>query len=223
MKQRSNELELIDKGNAYYVHEEYTECLYQMGRIGLLLGGDRATMQVITQYAKQPLSILDVGCGGGALADRLAKIFPRVHITGIDTSLEAISYAQRYASDRVVFEHRTNPVLKEPEKSYDIVMATLVCHHLSDEQIIDFLKRAARVARKAVIINDLHRHWLAYISFQVIAPLLFPNRLIKHDGLLSIKRSFVRSELQSLLDCAGLKGTVSWYPLFRWLVKVEPS
>jgi len=224
---RSYELELIDIGDTQYSQDEYTHCLYQLGRIGRLMLSDRLTIQALRRLHEPINSILDVGCGGGSFTERLAQEYPNAKVVGIDISKHAIAYAQRKMSrekSNLSFAVPATPELNEPYKSYDIVTSTLVCHHLDNPTIIDFLQRAAKVARKAIVINDLHRHWLAYAGFSVIAPLFFRNRLIMHDGLLSIKRAFTRDDWRIFLEQAGFKPsqyTIRWGLAFRWIVTID--
>ncbi len=225
MKARSNQLELMDLGPAYYTVEEYKDCLHKLGIIGTLLGGDQATLSAFAQLPSSPLSILDVGCGNGAFACKLARYYPQAHVVGIDIAPEAIALAQQYSSQNphLLFEYRQSPELSEPAKSYDVITATLLCHHLTNEQFIQFLQAANTIARKAIILNDLQRHWLAYMLFWLISP-LFNNRLIRYDGLLSIKRGFTRPELVDILKAAGFasrKYKIEWKWAFRWVITID--
>ena len=101
-------------------------------------------------------------------------------------------------------------------------MATLVCHHMQDATLIDFLKKACSIAKRKVILNDLHRHPLALWGFQALAPLFFRNRLIQHDGPLSVRRAFTREDWKRYLTAAGIspdRYTIRWQWAFRWIVE----
>jgi 2-polyprenyl-3-methyl-5-hydroxy-6-metoxy-1,4-benzoquinol methylase len=232
MKQRSREPELIDLGFKYYSIEEYNQCLYQLGRIGKYLGTDKSMIKLFSKMNQPINSILDVGCGSGAFTRQLAEKFQDTQVVGTDICAEAISYAQNqkeiYQSkknlDNLKFELRFDAELNEPEKSFDIVTSTLVFHHLSNENIITFLKKSKLIARKAIIINDLHRNWLPYMSCKVLMPLFFPNRLVCNDSLLSIKKSFTYDDWKYYLYKAGFNNKdykISWYWPFRWIVEIK--
>lgn len=224
MKKRSNQLEIIDLGPDYYQKEEYYECLRHMCQINNLLGGTRATINSIKNLKIKPVSILDVGCGGGGLTAQIAQTFIDAKVTGIDLSEEAIAYArEQHNLINLEFLKVSTPELMQEDKSYDVVTATLVCHHLSDEQIVNFLKKAVQVARHAVVINDLHRSWFAYFGFKVISYILFRNRLTQADGALSVKRAFTRKELVNSLASAGFDSSqykIAWFPMFRWVLTI---
>jgi 2-polyprenyl-3-methyl-5-hydroxy-6-metoxy-1,4-benzoquinol methylase len=230
MSKRSQTPEWIDLDPPCYTQEEYVDCLIQLERIGRFLGGDRATFWAFNQLKSPPASILDVGCGGGQLAIKLAKRYPAASVKGIDLSAEAIAYAhlqlKKESGLSVEFCVPSTAELNELPKSFDVVTSTLVCHHLSDEQIIEFIKKSVKVAKEAVIINDLHRHLFASYSFFALAPICFPNRLIFHDGLLSIKRAFIRNEWIDYMQASGIPQhawSLSWHPFFRWILIIYPS
>lgn len=227
MKKRSFEPELLDLGPSHYTQREYEDCLRQLGRIGKMLGGDRAALSIFSTLPA-PSSILDVGCGGGQFAITLAKRYPHAQLTGIDISPQAIAFAQNCLKEAQVtnaaFHVLPTPELTYPENSFDSVTATLVCHHLNDEQLIHFLKMAYKTAKNCVVLNDLHRHWIAYAGYFVISRLLFNNRLITHDGLISIKRSFKKREWISFLQAADIpleQCSITWHWPFRWIVCIK--
>lgn len=227
MKKRSYQKEWIDLGAGHYTKEEYNDCLRQLERVGKWLGGDRATLRAFQELPKAPRSILDVGCGGGFLTRKLAERYPEAEVVGIDIDPLAIDYANQHSGPHpknLRFEHRTAKELADPLNCYDVVTTTLVCHHMDDKTLTSFLKKATGVAREALILNDLHRHWLAWGSFALIAPLLFHNRLITHDGLLSIRRAFKKEDWINLLETSGIapeRTSLDWFFPFRWIVKVQ--
>lgn len=224
MKFRSEKKELIDLGSEFYTAQEYDDCLKKLGDVGRFLGGNSAGLSAFNQLKIKPQSILDVGCGGGYFTNILAKKFPQAKVTGIDYSSKAIEHAKKHNSPNLSFHVPTTLELNIPEKSVDIITATLVCHHMNDTELIDFLKRAKTSARKKVIINDLHRHPIAYFFYGLIAPILFRNRLITHDGLISIKRSFTKNEWVSYLKKAGFNKdqyTIKWKFPFRWIITIN--
>lgn len=230
LNSRSQQLEIIDQGSGAYTKEEYNDCLEKLDKVGRWLGGDQATFYALSKLSEKPESILDVGCGGGLFTIRLAKLFPRVKIVGIDLNPQAIEFARnkvsliKNAPPYLRFELRQRPDLNEPSKSFDVVLATLVCHHIPDRELITFIANACRIAKKKVILNDLHRHPLALIFFKLIAPIFFRNRLVLHDGPLSIQRAFKYDEWVSYLEQAGIKKSqyrIRWHWAFRWIVEIN--
>lgn len=227
ISERLIQSEWIDLGPSHYTPKEYEDCLFQLDRVGRFLGGDKATLQAFSRLKQIPQSILDVGCGGGHFTIRLAQRFPSAKVVGIDISQEAIQYAKKAPGSSIVnFHVPSSPTLDYPPESFDVITSTLVCHHLSDAEIVTFLKQAYRTARVAVVINDLHRHPLAILGYSLIAPILFPNRIVYHDGILSIKRSFTYQDWVAYLKAANIplhQCRITWHWAFRWIVYINKA
>ncbi len=225
MRARSTELELIDLPPTAYSKEEYRQFLAEMAKIGKISGGDRAGLKAFKQLKRDPTSILDVGCGSGYFTHQLAQQYKTSEVIGNDTHPQAIAYAQKYfREENLLFQHLEQPELNEKAQSFDVVTATLVCHHLNNNILIDFLKRAQKVSRQAIILNDLHRSWIAWIYFKLRAPFHFKSRLILNDGAISIKRSFKKRDWTKLLTQAGFEKesyTIKWNWPFRWTVTID--
>ncbi len=223
MRKRSYEKEILDLGPEFYSLEEYGDCLKKLNGVGIFLGGDRASWKALGDLS--PKSILDVGCGGGYFTRKLACRYPDADIMGIDLSREAVEHAERiHKKSNLRFIHRISPDISDLKA--DVVIATLVAHHMNDEELVSFLLQAVKSAGKLVVINDLQRHRFAYCLYAVFAPLLFRNRLITHDGLLSIRRSFKREDWMSLMTQTGVpenKWTLKRYFPFRWILKIETA
>ncbi|MCB1113016.1 MAG: methyltransferase domain-containing protein [Chlamydiia bacterium] len=227
---RSNEQEILDLGSAHYSAEEYNNCLKLLERINFFLGGFRASWKALKALNKSPASILEVGCGGGYLCQHLHRWFPYATVQGIDISSEAIDHAQKHLpvdfKKNVFFRIQDDKTIEYPDNSFDVVTTMLVCHHMTDDELVTFLQQSYRVCSQAVVINDLHRHILAYISFSLVAPFAFPNRLIWHDGRLSVRRSFHKRDWLSLLEKAGFQKhqyTLKWNPAFRWTLTIKKT
>lgn len=227
---RSQEKEIIDLGPNHYSREEYEDCLVKLDQIGKWLGGDSATFASLKKMNPYPDSILDVGCGGGLFTIKLASFFSKAKIAGIDLNSLAIQFAKQQLLrihpplKNIEFECTKEEKLQQTSRSYDAVIATLVCHHLSDQEFIDFISSACKIAKKRVIINDLHRHPFAHFLFRIVSPVFFRNRLVQHDGLISIKRAFTYDELVQLLKKAGINPSfyrIKWRWAFRWIIEID--
>jgi len=229
LSKRSHKRELLDLGPPHYTADEYRDCLYHLDKIGRFLGGNRATFKALNKLKHTPESILDVGCGGGLFTLSLAERYLEAKIVGIDISEEAIEIAGenlKKATNVSADVQFLKIYLHEIPEQFDVVTATLVTHHLSDQDLISFLRQACQTAKQAVILNDLHRHFLASLSFNLITPVLFPNRLIKHDGSLSIKRAFTRQDWWRYLAAAGINKKackITWHWAFRWIVTIDTT
>jgi hypothetical protein len=70
-----------------------------------------------------------------------------------------------------------------------------------------------------LLVNDLHRHALAYHSIKLLTALFSRSAMVKFDAPLSVLRGFRKDELQTVLRTAGLENAaVRWKWAFRWQV-----
>lgn len=231
LNKRSCKLEWLDAEDCL-TKEEYKHYVLQLDKVGRFLGGDKANFWAIDQIEKNPRSILDLGCGGGHFTMRLAKRYPQACVKGIDTSQQAIDFANQLLNiqcttlSNVSFEKTLVSQLNDSSKTFDLIISTLVFHHLSDEEIIDTLKKCYSIAKKGIIINDLHRDPLALIGFGILGPLLLPNRRVIYDGLVSIQKGFKRKDWINYLEKARIpleRCSIKWHWPYRWIVMIRTS
>jgi SAM-dependent methyltransferase len=89
-----------------------------------------------------------------------------------------------------------------PDASMDIVSCCLFLHHLEPPQVARYLAEALRVARVAVVINDLERTPVHY-RLAMLNRLIDPSRISRHDGPVSVRRAYTYSELSRMLANTG--------------------
>jgi ubiquinone/menaquinone biosynthesis C-methylase UbiE len=93
---------------------------------------------------KQPLSVLDVGCGHGYLTKRLQEIYPEHRFAGADVVVRPGS-----AIPVAAYNGRRLPFA---DAEFDVVMTVDVLHHADDPK--ELLRECCRVARSFVLIKD---------------------------------------------------------------------
>ncbi len=86
----------------------------------------------------------------------------------------------------------------------DVVICSLLTHHLTDPQIVQFLQWAERTTRCGWFVNDLHRKAVPYHLFRLLARFTNWHPFVKNDGAVSIRRSFVVEDWKRLCVAAGL-------------------
>ena len=78
------------------------------------------------------------------------------------------------------------------------VQVCTFAHHLEPQQLVEFVDGALEVARIAVLVNDLRRNAvhlaLVYLGFP-----LFRSRITRHDGPVSVRRSYTTEEMLEML------------------------
>lgn len=163
--------------------------------------------------AEFPITVLDVGSGGGDLALRLATLADRarvpIRISGCDVSPTAIAFACEQAANarksNVTFH--VCDVLNEPfpDRRYDVVLCSLFLHHFTPDLAVGLLRRMAGAAKQMVLVDDLRRSvlgfWLAWFGCR----LLTRSRVVHIDGPRSVEGAYTAAEAQELARRAGLR------------------
>ena len=223
---RSYTKELLDAAGIPFAH--IAQNMRELDTINHRLGGHRVTLKGFQNILKakrailqNPISVVEIGCGGGdnlrVLQQWANQKNISVHLTGVDINAECIAYAQAQnkgihfiTSDykKVTFENKPH-----------IIFSSLFCHHFRDAEIIEQLQWMHEHTAAGFFINDLHRHPLAYYSIMALTQLFSKSYLVKNDAPLSVRRGFVRQDWQRLLQQASLtQYTLRWQWAFRWLL-----
>lgn len=110
------------------------------------------------------LSVLDIGCGGGLVAECLARL--GANVTGIDASVEAIEVAKAHAKESgLEITYRTTSVedLRDEGAQFQAVLALEIVEHVADVPF--FLKACVDVVepRGAFLLSTLNRTWKAWM------------------------------------------------------------
>lgn len=207
---------------------ELTETLAQLRRINHLLGAAWPTLEGVSRLwhrAGRParLSLLDVGAGSGDVAELLLPWAERRNLDMQLTLLDIHPHTCAVAGQWNRAESRVGVVQGDIYRlgiqQVDIVIASLFLHHIPSRQLSTVLDSLQQAARLGVVVNDLHRHWLAWAFIKAATRLFSGNRLIRHDAPLSVRRGFRTGDLEWLKNEAGLKQlTYYWRPFFRYLI-----
>jgi ubiquinone/menaquinone biosynthesis C-methylase UbiE len=179
---------------------EFAAAYRELAVINRRLGGIRAIERFLP--AAQDLLILDVAAGGCDVSEALLRRFP-CHIVALDLNGRGLHLAK--SALPLIGDALDLPF---PDRSFDIAMASLFFHHLSNEDCVRVLAQMWRIARRRVIINDLHRHAIAYFSIRVLTRLLSRSRMVRHDAPVSVRRSFRPAELMDIARRAGVPARV---------------
>lgn len=225
-KSRSARKELLDAENI--PQQDLYRNLYELERINTLLGGHAVTVSGLTKLALNRTTryrILDIGSGGGDTLKHVAewgrKNGYQFDLTGVDLKNECIQYASNYCKEypEITFIQSDYRNVVKEDVTYDIIITSLFCHHLTNEELQELFDWSTNHAKIAVILNDLHRHPLAYYSIAFLTLLFSKSYLVKNDAKLSVLRGFSRRELQHLLQPFTFE--LRWKWAFRWLVIIR--
>jgi 2-polyprenyl-3-methyl-5-hydroxy-6-metoxy-1,4-benzoquinol methylase len=147
-----------------------------------------------------------------------------VELTGIDANQFMLDYASAKSQKYPEISYRQFDIFSSEFQAqpYDILTCSLFCHHFSDDELVTLLRQWQQQAQVAVVVNDLHRHWLAYYSIKWLTRLLGGSYLVQHDAPLSVARAFRREDWVELLERAGIaRYELRWRWAFRWQVVVH--
>lgn len=177
------------------------------------LGGIRAVARYVPTISN-PL-VLDVAAGACDVGEAVATRVP-CRMVVLDRNERGLRRAVK--SLPVVGDAFELPFRDE---SFDVVMSSLFFHHLSNDECVLMLKDMWRLARCLVLVNDLHRHPVAYWSIRVLTGIFSRSAMVRHDGPLSVRRAFRPRELLDLAKEAGVPARVYRSFPFRLVLVAE--
>jgi ubiquinone/menaquinone biosynthesis C-methylase UbiE len=192
--------------------------LADIERLSAWFGGAALSVRAVRRLlAAAPASlrvpvVVDVGGGRGDLARRLVRAVRRgggrVRVVLVDRDEQSLALAAadgracpdvaRVCADATALPFRDGRV--------DVVMTSLVIHHLSPDGAVACLEGMRRAARLGVVVNDLLRTRLSWLLVVFATRLLACHPVARHDGPLSVRRAYAPDELRALCEKAGWRG-----------------
>ncbi|MFO8099011.1 MAG: methyltransferase domain-containing protein [Salinibacter sp.] len=224
--------------DASVAEDHLREALQNLQWINRWLGGYRASYDQMAPLldARASLRVLDVGTGGGDYLPEFVRWGQAaqcsVTAVGVDLNPVTAGYGRAWLDatlppafrDRARIDIGDALALPYPDNAFDVGHAALFLHHLYDESARLLLQELDRVSRLGILINDLHRHPLAFAGIWTLARLLQFSPMVQHDGPLSVRRGFHRADLQALASRARLSSPrIRWHWAFRWTLSSLPS
>jgi hypothetical protein len=196
---------------------EIAQSLRDLERINLWFGGTGTSLQLLRRIAQTSkrgsLSLLEVGAGNGyvpmRVSGRLAGEGVDVRVTLLD---RVASHLPKSGVDVVVGDALELPFRDE---AFDVVSCNLLAHHFDGERLERFATEALRVARVAVLINDLIRSRLHLALCYAGLP-LFRSRLTWHDAPASVRQAYTVDEMRGAMSrVAARRVDISRHYLYR--------
>lgn len=208
LRQRSLEEEQMDAADL--PDADYAALLADLSQVNALTLAARPTLGFLSRAVKgqRRLKLLDVGFGHGDMLRRIARWAARrgiaAELVGIDLNTRSALVARDATDPALRIDYRAGDYADLAGQGWDVVISSLVAHHMTRPQLIAFLRFMEAEARAGWFINDLHRHALAHFGFPLLARMLRWHRIVREDGTLSIARSYRPAEWPPLLAEAGI-------------------
>ena len=173
---------------------------------------------------KPSFRLLDVGFGDGDMLRRIAHWAAvrglAAELVGVDLNPRSAAVAEAATPPDVPIAYRTGDYADLADEGWDCVISSLVAHHMTQDQLIAFLRFMDREAIRGWFVNDLHRHAFAYLGYPLLARLMRWHPIVRHDGQMSIARSYRACEWPPLLEEADITGArIHRYFPFRLCVE----
>jgi ubiquinone/menaquinone biosynthesis C-methylase UbiE len=194
--------------------------LEDVHRINAWFGGYWLTHRFLRRLgadgATAPALVIDVGGASGHFARwLLARSTGDVRVVVVDRELLALPAPGLLCvcADAAALPFR--------DGAADAVTTALTLHHLEPDLAVRALGEMRAVARRGVIVNDLLRTRLTLALAWLVTRLFTRHRFARHDGPLSVRRSYAPAEVVVLAEKAGIaRVAIHRYPWLGRLVAV---
>ncbi|HLU24147.1 MAG TPA: methyltransferase domain-containing protein [Longimicrobiales bacterium] len=197
------------------VHDprELETSLDHLAGVNRWLGGRRIVIRHLAPLCApdRPTYLLDVGTGSADVPRAIVR-WAREHgrpvrVVATDVHPQIVEIARhRTAADPEITVKRADARrLPFCDGAFDVAILSLTLHHFDDVDQLCVLRELRRVARRAVLVNELERNWSNYLGARLLAATLWRrDRITRHDGPLSVLRAFTSDELLDRARRAGL-------------------
>jgi len=162
-------------------------------------------MEYITnQVTLEDMEILDIGCGGGILAEELSK--KGANVTGIDASEKTIEIAKQHSQEnnlKINYECSTlENHLKKSKKKYDSIICFELIEHVPDQlKLINDISKVSKKGSK-LFLSTINRNIISFLFAKVIAEYVLK---IVPQGTHQYEKFIKPSELNKILEKSNYK------------------
>lgn len=219
--QRASESELMDADDLSPA--VYAALIADLARVNTITLARPPTLRWLGKATRNvdSFSVVDVGFGHGDMLRAIAHWARRngktARLVGIDLNPRSAPVAHAATPAGLAIDYRTGDAVTL-DFTPDYIISSLVAHHMTDTELTGYLRWMEATAARGWFINDLHRSRIAWMGFRLLALVLRWHPIVRHDGALSVRRAFVRSDWDQLLMAAGLTQAtqIDWHMPFRW-------
>ena len=187
----------------------YERVLHDLARVNRVTFTARPTLAFLERAVGEArrFRLLDVGFGDGDVLRVVARWARRrgisAELVGVDLNEKSVKAARDATPPDLAIAYRAGDYADQAGP-FDFVVSSQVTHHMTDPQLLAFLRYMEAEARLGWLVCDLHRLAFSYWGFPLLARLLMVHRIVREDGRLSIARSFRKAEWEDYLTQAGI-------------------
>jgi 2-polyprenyl-3-methyl-5-hydroxy-6-metoxy-1,4-benzoquinol methylase len=233
LSQRSTQPELMDTEPLSFA--AFHDYLCDLTLINICTLAYRPTLKWLRRALaagkpRQSVSVIDIGSGSGDMLRRICKWAGKrkiqTELIGVDLNPWSKQSAELTARGMPIRFETSNIFDFHPDRRADFIISSLFTHHLTDEEVISFIRWMDVHAIHGWFINDLHRHPVPYFFIKVFTRFFGFNRLVQNDAPLSVARAFVLADWRRLLTTAGIpmeRIRITWFFPFRYGVACRAS
>lgn len=215
----------------------YRQAATDLAKINGITRGYSATLDFLNRVMTgrrsgyEPLHVVDVGCAQGDGLRTIHRWASRrslpLKLTGVDIN----PYAARLARECDRAEHVSAGTITwvtadafavELDRPPDVILCSLFAHHLSDPQIVRYLQWCDQAARVGWLVSDLRRSERAATWFGRLAWAMRSCEMVKHDGIISFRRSLSLDDWRQRCAEAGIHATLRDVGIGRLCVEKCP-
>jgi SAM-dependent methyltransferase len=173
--------------------------------------------RVASKITRQPIDILDFGCGVGNSIPHLRAAFPKARLHGVDPSGESIQLAERTHASEAAFRTNHGNLLPYDDHSFDLVQVACVFHHIELSQRDYWMGEIRRVLKPGGEVFVFEHNVLNPLTVRAVQECPFDE-----DAILLPRR-----ELLARVRAAGFGNVRSRYIVFfpaalKFLRTLEP-
>jgi hypothetical protein len=225
--------EMMDRPSAF---GELAGALRAITQLNRFFGGRRLTLRHVRALlealpADRPVTVLDVGAGAAdipvALVRWARRAGRRIRVLALDRDGATLGYARGVAAAYPEITLLQGDALGLPVHpgSVDVVISAMTLHHLQPEEALRYLAEIDAASRIGWLVNDLVRGRVAHRLVWAATRVFSRSAMARHDGPMSILRSYTPPEVAALCEKAGFFDVaVTHYPLLfrQCAVRVKP-
>ena len=209
LETRSHAEELMD--DPALSVDDYRAVMADLARVNSVTMARRPTLDFLARHigTAKRFTLLDVGFGEGDMLRAIAKWAQargvEAELVGIDLNPSSERAARAATPTAMNITYQTGDYADLTGQQFDFIISSLVVHHMSHAQLTAFLRFMSAEARRGWFVNDLHRHSFAYLGYPLLARLFGWHPIVRHDGQLSIARSYRPAEWPPILAEAEIE------------------